>query len=142
MTMPTDVGAIDLMIGFPKVDAAKTYDYLRQTHARARSAEHREFPAGYMFKDVPNQLDEGDDGVDGHASPRWTSGASRSAWSVSARDATDRALKEHPDRFIGSLEIDPNDITGAVRKIRAAEGRARHQGGDDVPRRLQPAGAR
>ena len=64
MTMPTDIGAIDLMIGFPKADASKTYDYLRQTtHAEDEST--REFPAGYMFKDVPNRLDEGDDGVDG-----------------------------------------------------------------------------
>ena len=63
MTMPTDIGAIDLMIGFPKADASKTYDYLRQTtHAEDEST--REFPAGYMFKDVPNRLDEGDDGVE------------------------------------------------------------------------------
>ena len=27
-------------------------------------------------------------------------------------------MKDHPGRFIGSLEIDPNDVTGAVRKIR------------------------
>ena len=31
MTMPTDIGAIDLMISFPKANASKTYDYLRET---------------------------------------------------------------------------------------------------------------
>ena len=36
-------------------------------------------------------------------------------------DTTARALKEHPDRFVASIEIDPNDITGAVRRIRAAK---------------------
>ena len=57
------------------------------------------------------------------------------------REATSGALKDHPDRFVGSLEIDPNDITGTVRKIRAAHDGVRHQGGDHVPRRVQPAGA-
>ena len=47
MTMPTDIGAIDLMIGFPKADASKTYDYLRQTtHAEDEST--KEFPAGCL----------------------------------------------------------------------------------------------
>ena len=74
-------------------------------------------------------------------SPRWTSGASTSGMVGAGTDVTERALQEHPDRFFGSLEVDPNDITGAVRKIRAAQGGARHQGGHDVPGRLQPAGA-
>jgi predicted TIM-barrel fold metal-dependent hydrolase len=37
-----------------------------------------------------------------------------------AGEVTDRALAEHPDRFKASLEIDPNKITGAVRRIRKA----------------------
>jgi uncharacterized protein len=31
-----------------------------------------------------------------------------------------RALRHHPDRFVASLAVDPNDITGAVRRIRQA----------------------
>ncbi len=117
MTMPTDVKAIDLMIGFPKADAAKTYEYLRKT-TRAEDASTAEFPAGYMFKDVPNRLDEGDDGVE-------VTVTEMDKWGVeigmvgAGTDATVRAMKDHPGRFIGSIEIDPNDITGAVRKIRS-----------------------
>jgi hypothetical protein len=37
-----------------------------------------------------------------------------------AGDITDRALAEHPDRFKASLEIDPNKISSAVRRIRRA----------------------
>jgi hypothetical protein len=33
----------------------------------------------------------------------------------------ERALREHPDRFFASIGVDPNDITGAVRKIRQAK---------------------
>ena len=61
-TAGMDIGAIDLMISFPKSNASKTYDYLRET-TRGDDESTKEFPAGYMFKDVPNKLDEGDDGV-------------------------------------------------------------------------------
>ena len=116
MTMPTDIGAIDLMISFPKSNASKTYDYLRET-IKGDDASTAEFPAGYMFKDVPNKLDEGDDGVT-------VTVAEMDKWGVdigmvgAGTEATVRAIKDHPGRFIGSLEIDPNDVTGAVRKIR------------------------
>ncbi len=43
-----------------------------------------------------------------------------------AGSVVDRALAEHPDRFKANLEaLDPNDITGAVRRIREAHARAR-----------------
>ena len=35
----------------------------------------------------------------------------------------ERALTEHPDRFAGSIDIDPNDITGAVRIWTGEQGR-------------------
>jgi predicted TIM-barrel fold metal-dependent hydrolase len=115
MTMPTDIGAIDLMISFPKANASKTYDYLRET-TRGDDESTKEFPAGYMFKDVPNKLDEGDDGVA-------VTVAEMDKWGVDiglagAGPLTKQAQEDHPGRFITSLEIDPNDITGAVRKIR------------------------
>jgi predicted TIM-barrel fold metal-dependent hydrolase len=116
MTMPTDIGAIDLMISFPKANASKTYDYLRET-TRGDDESTKEFPAGYMFKDVPNKLDEGDDGVN-------VAVAEMDKWGVdigmtgAGTDTSIRAQKDHPGRFITSLEIDPNDITGAVRKLR------------------------
>jgi predicted TIM-barrel fold metal-dependent hydrolase len=115
MTMPGDIGAIDLMISFPKSNASKTYDYLRET-TRGDDESTKEFPAGYMFKDVPNKLDEGDDGVQ-------VTIAEMDKWGVDmglvgAGPLTAQAQQDHPGRFITSLEIDPNDITGAVRKIR------------------------
>ena len=64
MTMPTDIGAIDLMISFPKADALETYDYLRPDQRDAGGRVDRRCPPGYMFKDIPNRLDEGDDRVD------------------------------------------------------------------------------
>ena len=115
MTMPTDIGAIDLMISFPKSNASKTYDYLRET-IKGDDASTSEFPAGYMFKDVPNKLDEGDDGVTVTVGEMDKWGVD--VGMVGAGPLTSQAQQDHPGRFISSLEIDPNDITGAVRKIR------------------------
>jgi predicted TIM-barrel fold metal-dependent hydrolase len=115
MTMPTDIGAIDLMISFPKANASKTYDYLRET-TRGDDESTREFPAGYMFKDVPNRLDEGDDGVDVTIREMDKWGVDMGL--VGAGPLTKEAQERYPGRFITSLEIDPNDITGTVRKIR------------------------
>ncbi len=119
MTMPTDIGAIDLMISFPKANASKTYDYLRQT-TRGDDSSTAEFPAGYMFKDVPNKLDEEQDGVAVTLREMAKWGVDMGMCGIGS-EATERALRDHPDRFIASTEIDPNDITGAVRKIRAAK---------------------
>ncbi len=115
MTMPTDIGAIDLMISFPKSNASKTYDYLRET-TRGDDESTKEFPAGYMFKDVPNKLDEGDDGVTVTIGEMDKWGVDMGL--VGAGPLTKQAQERYPDRFITSLEIDPNDITGTVRKIR------------------------
>ena len=52
MPMPGDIGAIDLMIGFPAEDARRHYDYMKANFKDEASAE-MEFPAEYMFKDVP-----------------------------------------------------------------------------------------
>ena len=49
-----------------------------------------------------------------------------------------RALKEHPDRFFGSYEVDPNRGHGGRARPRARARGARHQGGDRVPRGLIP----
>jgi predicted TIM-barrel fold metal-dependent hydrolase len=108
MAMPTDIGAIDLMIGFPRPEAAKTYDYLR-AGIKGDDATTSEMPAGYMFLNVPNHL-EADVPF----------GVAKGMVGVGS-EVTARALKDYPDRFFGSIEIDPNDITGAVRKIRAAK---------------------
>ena len=35
-------------------------------------------------------------------------------------EVSKRAVAEHPDRFVGSIEVDPNDIAKAVRRIRTA----------------------
>jgi uncharacterized protein len=114
--MPRDVGIVDLMIGFPSAEATRHYEFLKPQLRDAESAAMA-FPAGYMFKDVPNRLDEGQDPVTVTLGEMDRHGVAIGLVGLGSEVAA-RALKEHPDRFEASLEIDPNDITGAVRRIR------------------------
>ena len=116
MTMPTDIGVIDLMIGFP--DPKSNLDYLKPLF-RDEASRQMKFPAEYMFKDVPEKAGEGVD-------PIAVTLAEMDRYNIAmgligvGGDLSKRALRDHPDRFIGSVSVDPNDITGAVRQIRKA----------------------
>ena len=62
MPIPPGIGAIDTMIGFPREDAERNYDFLKPLLRKEESATH-EFPAQYMFKQRTNVLEEGADPV-------------------------------------------------------------------------------
>jgi uncharacterized protein len=113
--MPTDIGVIDLMIGFPAAEAKHKFDFLAPQLRDAESAEMN-MPAEYMFKEVPDHIEAEDDPVavtlaamDRHGIEIGMAGASPDAL---------RAVEQHPDRFRLSLEVDPNNITKTVRRIR------------------------
>lgn len=116
MPMPRDIGVIDLMIGFPSANAAAHYENLR---ALAKDAESQtmQFPAEYMFKHVPNYLPEGADPIETGLGQMDRFNVAVGLIGVTS-EVGQRAIRQHPDRFVGSLEIDPNDISGAVRLIR------------------------
>jgi predicted TIM-barrel fold metal-dependent hydrolase len=118
MPMPTNIGVVDLMIGFPSGQARRHYDFM-QSQLRDADSRAMEFPAEYMFKQVPNRLDEGQDPVEVTLGEMDRFGVAIGLVGVGG-GVTARALKEHPDRFRASLEVDPNDVTGAVRRIRSA----------------------
>jgi predicted TIM-barrel fold metal-dependent hydrolase len=118
MPMPTDVGVVDLMIGFPSGQARRHYEFM-QSQLRDADSRAMEFPAEYMFKQVPNTLDEGQDPVEVTLGEMDRFGVAVGLVGLGG-GVTARALKEYPDRFRAGLEVDPNDVTGAVRRIRSA----------------------
>ena len=66
MAMPTDIGIVDLGIGFPytSVEEKKAaYDFFRANLKDAQSVREMEFPAQYMFKGVPDVVPEDTDVV-------------------------------------------------------------------------------
>jgi predicted TIM-barrel fold metal-dependent hydrolase len=116
--IPSDIGVVDLMIAFPSANARRNYDFM-QPLLRDEASGRMEFPVEYMFKQVPNHLDEGQDPVDVTLKEMDRHGIAIGLIGIGGKVAA-RALKEHPDRFRTSIEVDPNDITGAVRRIRQA----------------------
>jgi predicted TIM-barrel fold metal-dependent hydrolase len=119
MPMPDGIGAVDLMIGFPSADARRHYDFIRAMVKDAES-EEMEFPAEYMFKQVPNHLPEGADPVEVTLGEMDSCGVAIGMVGAYG-EVAERALREHPERFVASLDVDPNDITGVVRRIRRAK---------------------
>jgi predicted TIM-barrel fold metal-dependent hydrolase len=114
--MPSGIGIIDTMIGFPHQDMAATYAFItRQTKDR-ESQEQFEFPVEYMFKNVPERglAEEGDPiSVTLREMDRW--GVERGM--IHVGDVGALALKQHPDRFIASTTFDPNLGMDAIRQL-------------------------
>lgn len=119
MPIPEGIGAIDLMIGFPSADSRSHYEYLRSM-TKDQESKDMEFPAEYMFKQVPNYLPEGADPIEVTLQEMEVCGVAAGLVGCSS-EIGKRALTDHPEKFFGSIEIDPNDITGAVRRIRRAK---------------------
>lgn len=116
--MPTEVGVVDLMIGFPSADARGKYDSLRYL-AKDAESQRMQMPAEYMFKEVPDHLEAEEDPVAVTMAAMDKHGIEIGL--VGLRNpATTHSLKQHPKRFVAGLEVDPNDISGAVRGIREA----------------------
>jgi len=116
--MLPDIGVIDLMIGFPDADARHKYESLRGL-AKDAGSQAMAFPAEYMFKDVPNRLDEGEDPINITLEAMDQYGIAIGLVGL-GNEVTVTALERHPDRFKAALEIDPNNIGVAVHSIRRA----------------------
>ena len=115
-------GIVDTMIGFP-TDPEQMYATMRRQLLRDReSQESMVMPAGYMFHDVPEHvLGEGSDAVALTLTEMDRCGIEIGLVSLSATpELTKRALVEHPDRFVASLTIDPNEGMDGIRKLVAA----------------------
>ncbi len=118
MAMPTDLGIIDTMVGFPKRDRREVYKFLAPNLRDKESQEEFSFPAQYMFKDIPADVDDNVDPVLVVLDNMDRFGVERAMVGVTKeREESLRALKDHPDRFIGSVSIDPNGGMDAVRHI-------------------------
>jgi len=117
--MPTDLGIIDTMIGFPSQNRREVYKFLAPELRDAESRDDFKMPAQYMFKDIPAELDEGIDPVAVTLDNMDRYGVERAMCNVgSEREEPKRAWREHPDRFIPSVDVDPREGMAAVRRIR------------------------
>src|SRR5947208_5870599 len=113
MALPPDVPVIDLMMGLPEGHKKDWYGFLRKGFMDDESGK-MEFPVEYMFKDVPQDLDESADPIDVVLAEMDHFGIKRAMLGIGSqaiessgesgppRTNTLRALQEHPDRFFAS----------------------------------------
>lgn len=108
MTMPTDIPIIDLMFSIPSEEAKRTYDFMRPLFRDPDSLKSFDFPVEYMFKDVP-KFSKLEDRITYTLEQMDTFNIERALIGVSLQDdVSQRALRDHPDRFIASCSTDPN----------------------------------
>jgi len=117
MGMPEGIAIIDSMIGFPVADFEATYGFIRRQTKDEESRESMRFPAEYMFKGVPEGHDGTTDPIASTLEQMDRFGVAVGMVGATRDGVHDRALKEHPDRFVGRTSVDPNDVMGAVARI-------------------------
>lgn len=116
MSMPADIGVIDLMLSIPGEDNSRWYEYMKPMLLDEESRYLFKMPAQYMFKDIP-AADTNDfiaytiAQMDKHNIERAMIGFDDNNESAKA------ALERHPDRFFASYEANPNNAMEEVRKI-------------------------
>ena len=116
MAMPSGIGIIDTMMDLPFDDVRSIYEFLMPNLKDEASKEEFEFPAQYMFKKVPGAMEAGEDPV-AHTLAMMDHHGIDKAMIGSGGENQVRALREHPDRFLPSMGVDPNDGMKAVEAI-------------------------
>jgi predicted TIM-barrel fold metal-dependent hydrolase len=117
--VPADIAVIDTMIGLPMVDRL---EWQQTMAAVLRDQGSRGFthPAGYMYKHTP-EVPRDADSIDRLLFEMDRFGIERGLVPVDLADHLHvRALRDHSDRLLGSLEVDPNRGVDATRDLQRA----------------------
>jgi len=115
MAMPSGIGIVDTMISFPTSDFSQ-YDFIRKQLKDAQSRDSYDFPVEYMFKNVPKELYGASNPIDITLHEMDKYGIELGLIGVEG-DVSQRALKDHPDRFIAQGNVDPNTGMEGIRKM-------------------------
>jgi predicted TIM-barrel fold metal-dependent hydrolase len=119
MGVPADIAVIDTMIGLPSVDR-RAWQQTMAAVLRDQGSRGFTHPAGYMFKHTP-EVPRDADSVDRLLFEMDRFGVERGLVPVDLTDDLHvRALRDRPDRLLGSLEVDPNRGMDAVRDLQRA----------------------
>jgi predicted TIM-barrel fold metal-dependent hydrolase len=116
--MPRDIRVIDLMLAIPGADTGQLYEWIKPMLIDRESHEMFTMPAQYMFKDIPDSGEQ-DDYIAYTLAQMDKYGIERAMLGVGNdfSDLNTQALRQHPDRFFGSYEANPNSGMEEVRKI-------------------------
>ena len=115
MPMPSDIGIVDCMISFPASDFSQ-YEFIRRQLKDPESRESFDFPVEYMFKNVPKELYGTENPIDVTLHEMDRFGVEIGLIGCDG-DVSQKALKDHPDRFVAQGNVDPNDGMDGIRKM-------------------------
>jgi uncharacterized protein len=109
--IPPGIRAIDTLIGFR--------DTYHGGHVAGAKGGYTRHPAEYMFKDIPQELEESDDRLDAVAETVAQMDAHNIGVGVihMSDDRTPEAIKRYPGRFVAIRSIDPNKGMEHIRMI-------------------------
>ncbi|MEZ5245521.1 MAG: amidohydrolase family protein [Acidimicrobiales bacterium] len=115
MARPSDIGAIDTLIGFR---AAADVD---RNPANVRPSQRGDrHPADYMYRDIPALagIDDDDTAVIADTLAAMDANGVAVGLVTLGHPAAVPAAIAHPSRFALATQVDPNDVMVAVRRIR------------------------
>ena len=119
MAVPAGIGVIDTLIGLPSPERRDWYESLSAV-LRDEGSKSFQHPAGYMFRETPTVRRE-PDSIDFLLYEMDRFGIERGLVPVTLSDELHvRAIMEHPDRLLGSVEVDPNGGEDALRELEHA----------------------
>jgi predicted TIM-barrel fold metal-dependent hydrolase len=120
MAVPRDIGVIDTMMGLPGGDKRWWAKSMAPLLLDAESRSQFQHAASYMFKDLPDD-GSAEDPVATLLGEMDRHNIEKALVGVSFHDeASLRALREHPDRIMGTFMVDPNQGMDAVRELTRA----------------------
>jgi predicted TIM-barrel fold metal-dependent hydrolase len=118
MAFPSGIGVIDLMLGIPEGHKRDWYGFLRRGLMDHESLDEFEFPVQYMFKEVPEDLPDERDPIAAVLDEMDHFGIEKAMIGVTfERGTSATAIEQHPDRFFGSYQVDPNRGMEGVRDL-------------------------
>ncbi|MET8213982.1 amidohydrolase family protein [Streptomyces sp. NPDC005373] len=124
MGMPADIGVIDTLIGLPLPPTGSTTELHDQI--------------GYMFTDMPDSR-RGPTSIDDLLREMDAHGIERGLIPVHFDDDLEvMAVRKHPDRLLGCLDVDPNAGMRSVRQLQEAHERIGIVAAQFMPSILQP----
>ena len=115
MSFPKGIGIVDCMIGFPASDFSQ-YDFIRAQLRDPQSRDDFDFPVEYMFKNVPKELYGAENPIDITLHEMDRFGVEMGLVGCEG-EVYQKALKDHPDRFIASGNVDANDGMEGIRRM-------------------------
>ena len=122
MPRPRDLPIIDLMLSIPSAHQKRVYDFMRPLFRDAESLRSFDFPVHYMFKEFP-RIGPKDDYVGYTLSLMDAHGIDKALMGFNPDDPVSvRAVREHPDRFLPEIFVDPNGGMEEVRRIERIHG--------------------